>query len=95
MSAGARERSHTFSEVAAICGASVSTVAKMVGKHRLRALRVPGSRHRRIRRLDLVEWLANRPDWHWLLIDLCGPLPDGWPNEGGSNNSPDATRIGD
>lgn len=39
-------------------------------------------RGRRVTHLDLVEWMANRPEWHGALERLCGPLPSDWPRGG-------------
>lgn len=35
---------------------------------------------RLVSRMDLIEWCANRPEWHHVLERQLGPLPKGWPS---------------
>lgn len=60
------------------------------------AYAVPGAGdYRRVRRIDLIEWMANKPQHHAALERLCGPLPIGWPAPAGWTGGPAAVSVAD
>jgi hypothetical protein len=75
-----RVETYTSGEVAQILDVSQTFAIGLMNTGGMKGIyRVPGSTYRRIARLDLVEWMASRPECRHALVQLCGPLPPGWP----------------
>lgn len=74
-------------ELAKTLGIGVTTLRRVAEAERFPVTREGRKHARRFDRMELVEWMANRPEWHWALVALCGPLPDGWPKPSSSGHT--------
>lgn len=70
----------SVSDLARALDVCTATVRRMCNVDGMPAYRIPGRKYRRFDRMDVIEWLANDPSRHGMLVQMCGRLPDGWPN---------------
>ena len=68
------------SDLARALDVCTATIRRMADVDGLPVRRLPGRKDRRFDRMDVINWLANDPSRHGMLVQMCGRLPDGWPN---------------
>jgi excisionase family DNA binding protein len=57
----------TVGEVATLCDCSPDTVSRWIDDERLDGFRLPGSKHRRVRRIELAMFFAAERMWDELI----------------------------